>query len=182
MTAALLLALLLSHTPAPVPQAPTAPAPSSLHVDARSSAAANTVEGRIAVKGTVRQLRERLVALERWPGLFADVRSLEHWPSGAWSIDFAAFGHPHDFTATPTSGGLMLTLAQANHGTARLEYSLRPLDAEHVTLSVRFVVPTPPGFTAAKMRAMLRAKAVSDLESFARAASGAAPAITSSQH
>ncbi len=181
MHTALLLTLFLAH--APVHASKPAPLPTSrVDVQARSTADGNLMQGHIAVPGTVRQLRPLLLQLERWPTLFPDARALQRKPSGVWSIDFAAFGHAHDFHATRTSAGLMLALAQAGHGSARLEYSLRPLDARHVTLAVRFVVPTPPGFTPEQMQALLRMKALSDLEAFARAAPGALPAKPSSQH
>lgn len=173
MTAALLVVLALAHAPVLPTQAQEGAA-GAARVISRSTPSTSVVEGTIAVKGTVKQLRELLHAPERWPAVFADARAAERRPSGVWSVDFAAFGHAHDFTVTRTSAGVMLALVQKDHGDGRLEYALRPLDADRAALSVRLVLPTPPGFTAEKMEALLRTKATSDLESFARAAPAAA--------
>jgi hypothetical protein len=58
-------------------------------------------------------------------------------------------------------------LAQEGHGTARVEYVLRPLDATRSTLTVRFSMTVPPGMTKAQALTTLRGKAEQDLRDFA---------------
>lgn len=135
-------------------------------ISARTSGGENRVEAAVVVPGTVAALKRHLYAVEKWPAVFSDVRSLERTPDGSWSIDMVRFGHPHEFRIERTSGGVRLALAAQNHGVATLEYALQPIDATHSKLVVRFAVGTPPQLTSEQMLSLLRAKAQSDLADF----------------
>ncbi|CAN5916061.1 hypothetical protein BH11MYX4_BH11MYX4_28610 [soil metagenome] len=140
-------------------------------IDARATAAGNRVEGSVVVRGTVAALKAGLYRLERWPDVFSDARVLKQNDDGTWSVDFRRFGHPHDFRITRTAVGVVFDLAAKDHGSARLEYTLEPIDANRSRLTIRLLVPTPPQLTTEQAIDMLRTKAQSDLDDFSNRAS-----------
>jgi hypothetical protein len=129
-----------------------------------------TVERSRVVRGTVRDLVGLLYAVDRWPAVLSDVRAATARPGGPLSVDFRRFGHAHDFHVRGTDGGVVLELASASHGAARLEYRLTPVDAERSELTVRFFMSTPPTLTPETVVTLLRDKAAADLADFAIAA------------
>jgi hypothetical protein len=135
-------------------------------VDAHATAEGNTVEGSVIVPGTVAALKSKLYLLERWPRVFTDVRGLRRNADGTWSIDFRRFGHPHDFRFVRTPAGVVFELAAKDHGRARLEYLLEPVDATRSRLTVRLVATTPKQLTTEQFVGILRAKAQADLADF----------------
>lgn len=135
-------------------------------IGTHTSAAGNSVEGSVVVRGTVAALKAHLFQLERWPGLFSDTRTMKRNADGTWSADFRRFGHPHDFRITRTAAGVVFDLATKDHGQARLEYALEPMDANRSKLTIRLLLPTPPQFTTQQAIDMLRTKAQSDLDDF----------------
>lgn len=137
-------------------------------IDAHATEAGNHVEGSVLVRGTVATLKADLYRIEGWPRVFSDARAMKRNADGTWSLDFQRFGHPHDFRVTRTPTGVLFELAAKDHGSARLEYTLEPIDAMHSKLTVRLDVPTPPTFTTEQALAMLRGKAQSDLDDFAK--------------
>ena len=126
-----------------------------------------SVEGTAIVAGTVASLKPRLWAVERWPELFPDARSVVPGPD-AWSFDFVRFGHPHAFRVIRGPRSVSLELAEAGHGTGGLVYALEPLDATRSILRVRITMGIPPGFTREATVALLRGKIEDDLAAFAR--------------
>lgn len=140
-------------------------------MDTHATAAGNRVEGSVVVRGTVAALKADLYQLERWPSVFADARALKRNADGTWSVDFRRFGHPHDFRITRTAAGVVFELAAKDHGKARLEYALEPIDANRSKLTIRLLVPTPPQLTTEQAIEMLRSKAQSDLDDFSNRAS-----------
>ena len=136
----------------------------------RVTADGTTVERSLVVRGTVRDLVGVLYAVDRWPAVFSDVRAVTARPGGPWALDFRRFGHPHDFNVRRTGRGVMLELASASHGAARLEYALAPVDAEHSELTVRYFMTTPPTLTPEAVVTLLRDKAATDLADFATTA------------
>ena len=135
-------------------------------IDTHSTAAGNAVEGSVVVRGTVAALKANLYEVERWPRVFSDVRAVKRNADGTWSVDFRRFGHPHDFRITRTTAGVVFELAAKDHGSARLEYALEPIDASRSRLTIRLLVPTPPKLTTEQAIDMLRTKARSDLDDF----------------
>jgi len=135
-------------------------------IDAHATAAGNRVEASVVVRGTVAALKADLYQLERWPSVFSDARALKRNTDGTWSVDFRRFGHPHDFRVTRTAAGVVFELAARDHGKARVEYELEPIDASRSKLTIRLLVPTPPQVTTEQAIDMLRAKAQSDLDDF----------------
>lgn len=135
-------------------------------IDTRATAAGNRVEGSVVVRGTVAALKPDLYQVERWPNVFSDARALKRNADGTWSVDFRRFGHPHDFRITRTAAGVVFELAAKDHGKARLEYALEPVDASRSRLTIRLLVPTPPQLTTQQAIDMLRTKAQSDLDDF----------------
>lgn len=140
-------------------------------IGTHASAEGNSVEGSVVVRGTVAALKADLYQLERWPGLFSDTRAMKRNADGTWSVDFRRFGHPHDFRITRTAAGVVFDLATKDHGQARLEYALEPMDANRSKLTIRLLLPTPPQFTTQQTIEMLRTKAQSDLDDFENRAS-----------
>jgi hypothetical protein len=134
------------------------------------SAEGSSVEESVVVRGTVAALKADLYQLERWPSVFSDARAMKRNADGTWAVDFRRFGHPHDFLITRTAAGVVFELAARDHGKARLEYALEPIDADRSRLTIRLLVPTPPQLTTAQAIDMLRAKAQSDLDDFSRRA------------
>ncbi len=139
-------------------------------IAAHASAAGNSVEGSVVVRGRVAALKADLYQLDRWPGLFSDTRAMKRNADGTWSVDFRRFGHPHDFRVTRTATGVVFELATKDHGQARLEYALEPIDANRSKLTIRLLLPTPPQLTSQQTIDMLRAKAKSDLDDFEKRA------------
>jgi hypothetical protein len=139
-------------------------------VDARATAAGNRVEGSVVVPGTVAALKADLYRFERWPRVFSDVRGLKRNGDGSWSVDFQRFGHAHDFRITRTPAGVVLELAAKDHGSARMEYALEPIDATRSKLTIRLFMTTPPQLTSEQALGVLRAKAQADLDDFAKSA------------
>lgn len=135
---------------------------------ARSTAAGNSLEASAVVAGKVADLKAALYRVENWPELFTDARGMTRNADGTWAADFERFGHPHDFRVSRTAGGVRFDLVATNHGLGRLEYTLQPIDGARSRLTVRFLVGTPPQLTNDQMLAILRAKAVRDLEDFGR--------------
>ncbi len=129
-------------------------------------ARSDVVEASVVVSGTVTSLKADLYRLERWPSVFSDVRGLSRNPNGTWTVDFRRFGHPHDFRVTRTPVGVVFDLAAQDHGNARMEYVLEPVDATHSKLTIRFDMSTPPQLTTEQFLTMLRAKAYADLADF----------------
>lgn len=140
-------------------------------IDTHATAAGNRVEGSVIVRGTVAALKANLYHLDRWPSVFSDARSLKRNDDGTWSVDFRRFGHAHDFRITRTAAGLVFELAAKDHGSARLEYALEPIDANRSRLTIRLLVPTPPQVTTEQAIDMLRTKVQSDLDDFSKRAS-----------
>lgn len=130
------------------------------------AARSNVVEASVVVSGTVAVLKADLYGLERWPAVFSDVRSLQRNPDGTWAIDFRRFGHAHDFRFTRTPTGVVFELAARDHGSARMEYVLEPIDATRSKLTIRLDVSTPPQLSVEQFLTMLRAKAYADLADF----------------
>jgi hypothetical protein len=135
---------------------------------ARSTAEENVVEASVVVRGTVAAHKGKLYRLDRWPQIFSDVRALVRNADGTWTADFRVFGHPHDFHVARTAGGVLFTLAAKDHGAARMEWTLRPLDADRSTLTVRLSMSTPPQLTRERALGLLGAKARIDLDDFSK--------------
>lgn len=135
-------------------------------MDAHATADGNLVAGSVVVTGTVAGLKAYLYRLDRWPQVFTDVRGLSRNADGTWSVDFRRFGHAHDFRFVRTATGVVFELAAKDHGSARLEYLLEPVDAARSKLTVRFTAATPEQLTTERFVALLRAKVHSDLADF----------------
>jgi hypothetical protein len=147
------------------------PAPGDA-IDAHATEEGNHVEGSVVVPGTVAALKAELYRVERWPELFSDARALQRNHDGSWAIDFRRFGHAHAFRVARTPAGVVLQLAVEDHGSARLEYALEPIDATRSKLIVRFAATTPPQLTREQFLGVLRAKAQADLADFSTRAGG----------
>jgi hypothetical protein len=148
-------------------------APAAAHEDdyeggihAENTADGNRAQGSVVVKGTVRDLRGLLYRVDSWNRVFTDVRSVQHKSGATWSVDFTRFGHPHDFAVRRTPRGVVLELAEKNHGVGRIEYALEPVDRERSRLVIRLHLGTPPGFTPEQMLTLLREKLRVDLDDF----------------
>jgi hypothetical protein len=128
------------------------------------------VEGSAVVPGTVAARKADLYRFERWPQVFSDVRGLKRNDDGSWSVDFRRFGHAHDFHVTRTPAGVVLELAAKDHGSARMEYALEPIDATRSKLTIRLFMTTPPQLTSEEALDLLRRKAQADLDDFAKGA------------
>jgi hypothetical protein len=146
--------------------------------EAHAPPAGDVIEASAIVDGRVAELKGLLYQVERWPEVFSDVRAVAPRADGPWSVDFRRFAHPHDFRVFRTAGGVALELAQEDHGGARLEYRLQPIDAARSQLTVRLSMTTPPGMTAAQAAALLRAKADADVADFARVAAARQGPVT----
>ncbi len=140
-------------------------------IDAHATDDGNVVEGSVLVRGTVSALKVDLYQLERWPQVFSDARAVSRNADETWSVDFQRFGHAHDFTFMRVPSGVVFELAAKDHGRARLEYALEPIDATRSKLTVRLVAATPPQLTTEQFTATLRAKVQSDLDDFSNRAS-----------
>jgi cytochrome c peroxidase len=151
------------------PAAPVVPAAAAPSVRVTVAGDQVTVEGELLVPGSLEARRAQLVRIEEWPRIFADTRAMAREQGGVWSADWKSFGHPHPVIAGRALDAVRFELADAHHGAARFEYALAAAGPSATRMTVRFVMAVPPQLTHEQLVALLRAKAVADLQDFSRA-------------